>query len=383
MTVGGPSGHSPLNSTPPSISPSGTVAIGTPLTCSAGAWSGGVTPPYAYVWRRDGGTIGGANSATYTPVASDAGSRLTCTVVASNGYGSGAATSAEVTVADASPPSNTGPGTTAPSLSGSGHVGTALTCDKGTWTGTGITYRYAWSRNGTPIADSGSERYVVLTDDLAHSITCTVTARNTAGTGTATTTSMSLDALVVGAPTSTTAPEITGTAAVGQTLTCSTGTWTGAPTGYATIWQRNGETVGPSSTHVVVAADLGATLRCVVIATNAAGRGAARSAPVGGGACTGAAGVVINGGDAQTSSPQVQLSIRVPGGTTSIAISNSSDMSGARTVTPSGTCTYAWTMDSIPGLPLPWSVHVQLNGAGTIYTDSIVVDEPAMLARPW
>ncbi|MGB0102180.1 MAG: hypothetical protein WBP61_18015, partial [Nocardioides sp.] len=300
--------------------------------------------------------------------------------VATNAAGNGAASSAAATVADASPPSNTGPGTTAPSLSGSGAVGTALTCAPGSWTGADLTYGYSWSRNGVPIADTGSDRYVVLSADVGSSISCTVTARNTAGSATAGSPAVSLDAVVAGAPTPTGAPVISGAATLGQTLTCSTGTWTGAPTSFVRLWQRDGETVGTGATHVLVAADQTASLRCVVVAANAAGKGAARSGPVRGGACDGPVGVTINAGAAETTSPAVQLSIKAPTGVTTISISNNADLSGAVSVPVSGTCSYAWTMDSVPGLPLTWSVYVRFDGAGTTYQDSIVVNQPATVA---
>lgn len=382
VTVGGPSGHAPLNSTPPSITPGGTVNAGQVLTCSPGVWTG--APTFTYLWRRGTAVIAGAATATYTTSAMlDAGQPISCTVVGTNATGDGAASSAAVTVTDGKPPSNTGAGTAPPTLSGSGDVGTALTCDPGTWTGFGITYGYAWSRDGVPIPDTGTARYVVLSEDLGTSLTCTITARNAAGARSATTPGLPLDALVPGAPVPTAPPAITGTAAVGQTLTCSTGTWDGAPTSFTTIWQRDGETVGTGATRTVVAADQTGTLRCVVIASNAAGKGAARSEGIGGAACTGPVGVTINAGAADTTNPHVQLSIRVPAGTTSITISNNADLSGAATRAVSGTCTYPWKLDSIPGLPLTWPVYVQFNGAGTLYSDTIVVSEPATLGLGW
>ena len=81
-------------------------------------------------------------------------------------------------------------------------------------------------------------------------------------------------ALEVGAvaPVNTVAPAITGTAEVGQTLTCSQGTWTGtAPITYAYQWKRNGSNIGgaTNSTYVLVTADAGTTVSCTVTATNA------------------------------------------------------------------------------------------------------------------
>ncbi len=373
VTVSGPSGHAPANTTPPAIT--GTAAVGGTLACSPGVWTG--TPTYAYLWRRGGLTIDGATGSTYVAAAADAGASLTCTVVATNGSGSAAASSAPVTVAAAGPPT----ATTAPALTGSGAVGTALTCSQGTWSGAGITYRYAWTRDGAAIPDAGADRYVVLSADQGTALGCSVTARNSAGTTVASTATRTVPSSAAGAPVATVAPGITGTASTGQTLTCDPGTWTGDPTiALTTVWQRDGTSVATGPTYLLTAADSDATLRCVVVATNPAGRGAARSAPVGGGACNGATGVTINGGDAATTSPAVQLSIRPPAGATTVLVSNHADLSGATTIPLSGTCTYAWTLDAIPGLPLTWSVYVQFDTDATIYSDSILVDQPA--ARP-
>ena len=71
------------------------------------------------------------------------------------------------------------------------------------------------------------------------------------------------------APANTVAPAITGTAQEGQTLSCSTGTWSGSPT-YAYQWKRNGSNIGSAtnSTYVLVTADVGQLIKCTVTATN-------------------------------------------------------------------------------------------------------------------
>ncbi len=71
------------------------------------------------------------------------------------------------------------------------------------------------------------------------------------------------------APANTVAPAITGTAQEGQTLTCSTGTWSGSPT-YTYQWKRNGSNIGSAtnSTYVLVTADVGQSIKCTVTATN-------------------------------------------------------------------------------------------------------------------
>jgi len=373
VTVSGPSGHAPANTAPPVIG--GTPAVGQTLTCSTGSWTGAPTS-YEYVWRRNGATI--ATGSTYVVVAADSGAALVCTVVATNGSGSGAASSAAVTVADASPPANSSP----PSLSGTGSVGTALTCDRGTWTGANLTFDYLWSRNGTPIADTNATTYVVLSDDQSTTLTCTVTARNSAGTASATTTGRTVPAVPGGSPTVVTRPVVSGTAGTGQTLSCDVGTWSGSPTSYATIWQRDGATVGTGSVYVQAAADQDHALRCLVVATNATGRGAARSDALGVG-CGGPVGVVINGGAAETTTPQVLLTVTAPAGATTVSVSNDATMAGATTFPLAAGCTIAWTMDSIPGAPLTWSVYVRFDTGPTVYNDAILIRQPAARLTPW
>lgn len=65
-------------------------------------------------------------------------------------------------------------------------------------------------------------------------------------------------------------PAVTGTKTQGQTLTCSTGTWTKSPT-YAYQWRRNGSAISgaTASTRVLAAADVGALMSCTVTASNA------------------------------------------------------------------------------------------------------------------
>lgn len=81
-------------------------------------------------------------------------------------------------------------------------------------------------------------------------------------------------------PSNTVAPVITGTAVVGQTLSSTTGTWTGAPTPtYAYQWKRNGSNIASatSSTYTLVQADATFAITCAVTATNVAGSAEATS----------------------------------------------------------------------------------------------------------
>ena len=88
-------------------------------------------------------------------------------------------------------------------------------------------------------------------------------------------------------PTNTALPTITGTPSVGETLTAQNGTWTNSPTAFQYQWQRCGGAGGGCSnvpgavekTYLLTSADAGRTMRVRVLAVNADGASAARSAP--------------------------------------------------------------------------------------------------------
>lgn len=84
-------------------------------------------------------------------------------------------------------------------------------------------------------------------------------------------------------PVNTVAPAITGDAEVGETLTCSAGTWTGDPTPSAAAfqWLRDGRPINgaTAATYELAAADLGARVGCVVRRENIYGLIFASAAP--------------------------------------------------------------------------------------------------------
>ena len=88
-------------------------------------------------------------------------------------------------------------------------------------------------------------------------------------------------------PSNTSPPAISGSAVVGQTLTASSGAWTGSPAPtFAYQWLRcdaGGGACGPiagesGSTYVVASGDVGKTLRVAVTASNSDGTVQATSA---------------------------------------------------------------------------------------------------------
>ena len=77
-------------------------------------------------------------------------------------------------------------------------------------------------------------------------------------------------------------PAITGTLSVGQTLTCSPGTWSGnEPITFAYQWNRDGSPIAnaTSQTYVVTSADQSHSLTCTVTATNSQGPGPPATSP--------------------------------------------------------------------------------------------------------
>jgi hypothetical protein len=85
------------------------------------------------------------------------------------------------------------------------------------------------------------------------------------------------------APSNTTAPAVSGTPRVGQTLTTTNGQWSNSPTSYTYQWQRctsgtcANVTGATKQTYNLVSADAGHTMRSVVTAANADGKSSANS----------------------------------------------------------------------------------------------------------
>ena len=87
-------------------------------------------------------------------------------------------------------------------------------------------------------------------------------------------------AMVRREPANASAPVVTGTPAVGQTLQCAIGSWTGIPKlVYTQQWLRDGTAIAGATTaaYVVQAGDLGHSLACQVTATNELGSASAIS----------------------------------------------------------------------------------------------------------
>jgi hypothetical protein len=281
----------PANTALPVIS--GTAQDGQTLSASTGSWSG-VTPfTYTYQWQRCNSmgascvNISGATSTTYVLGHSDVGTTLSVTVTAKNTAGSASASSVATPVVTALAPSNT----VVPVISGTVRDGQTLSASTGEWAGTSpISYTYQWEscnsagESCSNISGATSSTYVLGHGDVGTTLRVLVTATNSAGSATATSEASAMVAAL--APSNTAPPVISGTAQDGQTLTASTGTWTGTPTiSYSYQWQSCNSSGGScsnvsgatGSTYTLGHGDVGTTLRVIVTATNSAGSATATS----------------------------------------------------------------------------------------------------------
>ncbi len=269
----GTGGTSPHNVVPPTVS--GNALLGATLTCAEGTWAGSPAPALTYQWLRDGTDIPSATASTYVVVEADQGHSLSCEVTAINGEGVASKASADIIEIPGVAPENTEP----PQVSGTPAVGESLACLRGGWSGSPPpTFEYQWLRNGASIPSATASSYTVATADRGESLSCRITARNSAGTAEATSNN-SLE-IPGNQPQNTVAPEVLGSPAVGELLTCSHGTWSGQPPPtYAYQWLLAGVDIpgATTNTYTVALADRGLSLSCEVTASNHEGTRSAAS----------------------------------------------------------------------------------------------------------
>jgi hypothetical protein len=190
--------------------------------------------------------------------------------------------------AAAAPPSNT----SRPTISGSAQQGATLTASEGTWTNSPTSFSYIWMRcssdggNCRSIRGATGKRYTATSGDVGHRIRVQVTATNSSGSTKAT--SRATDVVRAGGsqPHNTSAPAISGNAQAGQTLSASTGGWTGtSPISYAYQWSRC-DSAGANCAAIagatgqsynVTDADVLHTMRVTVKASNRVGSASATS----------------------------------------------------------------------------------------------------------
>lgn len=266
----------------------GTAGQGHLISATPGVWSQSPTS-YAYQWQRCAANgsgcanIPGATATGYVLTVSDVGHTVRVAVSAHNAAGTASFVQSGATALVVAVPASTA----APVLSGTAVVGRTLTTTAGAWN-TRATFTYSWLRCNaagigcSAIAGATSTTYVATIGDRGSTLVSRVTASNLAGTATALSTHT---VVVVGVPSLTKAPHISGRVRVGRKLSATRGSWSDSPTGYRYQWLRCNKHGGAcarikAATHSkykVAKRDSRHRIRVRITATNAAGSGTATS----------------------------------------------------------------------------------------------------------
>ena len=256
----------------------GTASININGTVGSSAPAAGTFTSVGYA-----GSTSGTVTLTAPAVAGTQSYTLPTAAPASNGYALTSTTGGVMSWAATSGGGSPGGSTTQFQYNNAGAFGGASTF---TYDGTNVQLG---TQGAMRFADADSSNYVAFKAPAIIGSNVTWTLPNTDGTaGQVLITngsgvlSWATPTLTPTAPTNNTIPVVSGTATVGQTLSSTTGTWSGypAPT-YGYQWVRGASTNisgATSSTYTLVDADYNNTVKCTVTATNSAGSASATSA---------------------------------------------------------------------------------------------------------
>ncbi len=266
---------------------SGTAKVNSPLSGVVGAWT--PTPDsFTYQWKRSGKSISGATASTYLTTTSDYGKTITVTV---SGHLRGYTTLAKASKATAKVAAGViTTGTVA--LSGTPAVGSASHVTLTGWGPGTPKYAYQWydqkagATKWTAISKATKSTYTPPASLVGYGLMVKVRASATDYT---TSGYVSSAPGTVGVGTITTAtPTISGTAAVGSTLTAGHAGWLPTTSTFHYQWYRiasdGTRTAIPDatkSTYKVIAGDAESTFEVSVsaTATGYTGSDAVRSGP--------------------------------------------------------------------------------------------------------
>lgn len=294
-------GPAPTNVTKPVVSGQPKAGPGgTSVSASSGTWSGTAPLTFTFQWQYcdyltppQCADIPFATSSFYSPSGDYIGKRLQAVVTATNAFGKGTATSAFSFPVTGEPPRNT----ISPRITGTIEVGSTLTSDQGTWSGSSpLHFKYQWQRCGAhgancqDISGATTASYLLQPGDYGSTIVFKVTATNgaqNAGVGQSNPTSPIRHRTLFG-PANTDPPTLLGKPVTGSTLVADSGTWTGEPPlSYTYTWLRC-DASGADCTGIPNVAgklyklkvdDAGSTIEFLVTSRNAVGSSSATSDP--------------------------------------------------------------------------------------------------------
>jgi RTX calcium-binding nonapeptide repeat (4 copies)/WD40-like Beta Propeller Repeat len=293
-------GPAPTNVTKPVISGQPKAFPGgASVSATAGTWTGSTPITFTFQWQYcdyltppQCTNIPNATSSFYSPTGDDIGKRFQVVVTATNASGSGTATSAFSFPVTGEQPRNT----VSPRITGTIEVGSTLTADQGTWSGsTPLHFTYQWLRCGAQgsncvaIAGATTTSYLLQPGDYGSTIVFKVIAVNGAasGVGQSNPTSPIRHRTLYG-PANTAPPTLLGKPVTDSTLVGDPGSWTGEPPlAYTYTWLRC-DASGAACTGIpnvagtlykLKLADIGSTIEFLVTSRNAVGSGSATSDP--------------------------------------------------------------------------------------------------------
>jgi hypothetical protein len=212
----------------------GLAMIGKSLLALTGTWTTGMA--FTYQWFADGVAIAGATDRTFVPKLAQAGKRIAVKVTGvKTGYAA---------ITKTSPASLNVMQWAKPTVNGDLRVGARLTADRGAWSA-GTKVSYQWLADGAPIPGATTYTLTLTSAQRDRRIMVLVTGEQAGFTTVSVQSDPSLRVATVSKPT------ISGTFAVGSTLTAKPNTWT-AGTSFGYQWLANGAPIAGATRSTFV-----------------------------------------------------------------------------------------------------------------------------------